>query len=90
MRCFVQCQHSSVPAAIPEKMDSYTKLRTTSGTINIHLQCVAQLVITNIVEIHYDKENKTNWGQQIKFSEESIEFETKNSKVGINEMFSNC
>ena len=44
---------------------------------------------TNIREIHYHKENKTNRGKQIEFSAESNQFEKK-SKVGINEMFSNC
>ena len=38
---------------------------------------------------HYHKENKTNGGKQIEFSAESNQFEKK-SKVGINEMFSNC
>ena len=33
--------------------------------------------------------NKTNGGKQIEFSVESNQFEKK-SKVGINEMFSNC
>ena len=40
--------------------------------------------IKNIGEIHYHKENKTNWGKQIEFSAESNQFEKK-SKVGINE-----
>ena len=43
----------------------------------------------NIGEIHYHKENNTNWDKQIEFSAESNQFEKK-SKVGINEMFSNC
>ena len=46
-------------------------------------------VLTNIGDIHYHKENKTNGGKQIEFSAESNQFEKK-SKVGINEMFSNC
>ena len=37
------------------------------------------LVITNIGEIHYHKENKTNGGKQIEFSAESNQFE-KNQK----------
>ena len=45
--------------------------------------------IQNIGKIHYHKENKTNVGKQIEFSAESNKFEKK-SKVGINEMFSNC
>ena len=44
----------------------------------------------NIGEIHYYKENKTYGGKQIEFSAESNQFEKKKSKVGINEMFSNC
>ena len=44
---------------------------------------------SNIGEIHYHKENKTNGRKQIEFSAESNQFEKK-SKVGINEMFSNC
>ena len=43
----------------------------------------------NIGEIHYHIENKTNGGKHIEFSAESNQFEKK-SKVGINEMFSNC
>ena len=38
---------------------------------------------------HYRKENKTNGGKQIESSAENNQFEKK-SKVGINEMFSNC
>ena len=53
--------------------------------MNIH----QQLVITNILEIHYHQENKANGGKQIEFSAERNQFEKK-SKVGINEMFSNC
>ena len=45
--------------------------------------------VNNIGEIHYHKQNKTNRGKQIEFSAESNQFEKK-SKVGINEMFSNC
>ena len=44
---------------------------------------------TNIGEIHYHKENKANGGKQIEFSAGSNQSEKK-SKVGINEMFSNC
>ena len=46
-------------------------------------------VINNIEEIHYHIENKTNGGKQIEFSAASNQFEEK-SKVGINQMFSNC
>ena len=46
-------------------------------------------ICPNIGEIHYHNENKTNGGKQIEFSAESNQFE-KESKVGINEMFSNC
>ena len=45
--------------------------------------------LANIRDIHYHKENKTNGGKQIEFSAERNQFEKK-SKVGINEMFSNC
>ena len=42
-------------------------------------------------EIHYHIENKTNGGKQIEFSAESNQFKRKKkSKLGINEMFSNC
>ena len=40
---------------------------------------VAYLVIANIGEIHYHKENKTNVGKQIEFSAESNQFD-KNQK----------
>ena len=46
-------------------------------------------LMTNIGEIHYHQENKTNGGKQIEFSAESTNLKKK-SKVGINEMFSNC
>ena len=46
-------------------------------------------VFTNIGGIHYHKENKTNVGKQIEFNAESNQFDKK-SKVGINELFSNC
>ena len=44
--------------------------------------------MTNIGEIHYHKENKTNEGKQIEFSAESNQFKKK-SRVGIYEMLSN-
>ena len=44
----------------------------------------------HIGEIHYHQENKTNGDKQIEFSAESINLKQKKSKVGINEMFSNC
>ena len=57
-------------------MDRYTKLRTTLGK-RISTSRVAHLVITNIGEIHYHKQNKTNGGKQIEFSAESNQFEKK-------------
>ena len=38
----------------------------------------------------YHKGNETNGVKQIEFSAESNQFEKKKSKLGINEMFSNC
>ena len=72
-------------------MDRYTKLRTTSGTMNIHQQSspLGDHKL-NIREIHYHKEKKLNGGKQIEFSAESSQFEKNKSNVGINEMFSNC
>ena len=35
---------------------------------------------TNIRDIHYHKENKTNGGKQIEFSAENNQFEKKNQK----------
>ena len=58
---------------------SYKKVNTTLEEVSLY----------NIGEIHYHKENKTNGAKQIEFSAESNQFEKK-SKVGINEMFSNC
>ena len=49
---------------------------------------VAHLLITNIGEIHYHKENKTNGGKLIEFSAKINQIEKK-SNVGINEIFSN-
>ena len=45
--------------------------------------------MTNIGEIQNHKDNETNGVKQIQFSGESNQFEKK-SKVGMNEMFSNC
>ena len=45
-------------------------------------------MITNIGEIHYPKENKTNGSKQIEFSVESNQFEKK-SKVRIKYVLSN-
>ena len=44
--------------------------------MNIHQQS-SPLVITDIGEIHYHKENKTNEGKQIEFSAENNQFEKK-------------
>ena len=58
-------------------------------TMNIHQQSSA-LGDHKYRGDHYHKENKTNTGKQIEFSAENNQFERKKSKVGINEMFSNC
>ena len=56
---------------------------------NVKVEWLPANSAANIGEIHYHKENKTNGAKQIEFSAESNQFEKK-SKVGINEMFSNC
>ena len=43
----------------------------------------------NIWEIHCHKGKQNKWSKQIEFSVESNQF-NKKSKVGINEMYSNC
>ena len=68
-----------ISSASPEKMDRYTKLRTTSETMNIHQQS-RSLGDQEYREIHYHKQNKTNGGKQIEFSAESNQFEEKNQK----------
>ena len=55
-------------------MDRDTKLSTLSGKW-ISTNTVAHLVITNIREIHYHKEKKTNGGKRMEFSVESNQFE---------------
>ena len=70
-------------------MDRYNMLRTTSGTMNIHQQS-SPLGDDKYRGDHYHKENKTNGGKEIQFSAENNQFEKRKSKVGINEMFSNC
>ena len=65
-----------ISAASPEKMDRYTKLRTTSVTMNIHQQS-SPLGDQKYRGDHYHKENKTNVGKQIEFSAESNQFEKK-------------
>ena len=77
-----------ISAVTPEIMDRNTKLRTTSGTM-ISTSRVAHLVITNTAEIYYHKRKQNKWSKQIEFSAERKQFE-KISKVGINEMYSNC
>ena len=67
-----------ISAASPEKMDRYTKLTTTSRTINIHQQS-SPLGDQKYGEIHYHKENKTNGGKRNEFSAESNQF-NKNQK----------
>ena len=57
--------------------------------IHVRRTEIPQKTNRNIGEIHYHRENKTNGGKQIEFSAESNHFEKK-SKVGINEMYSNC
>ena len=68
-----------ISAASPEKMDRYTKLRTTSGTMNIHQQSSPH-VDHKYRRDYYHRENKTNGGKQIEFSAESNPFEKKNQK----------
>ena len=46
----------------------------------LHYITKAKSRTTNIREIHYHKENKTNGGKQIVFSAESNQFEKKNQK----------
>ena len=70
-----------ISATSVEKMDRYTKLRTTSGTMNMHQQS-SPLGDHKYGEIHYHKEKKTNGGQRIEFSEESVQFERKKIKSG--------
>ena len=62
-----------ISAASPEKMNGYTKLRTTSGTMYIHQQS-SPLCDHKYRGDHYHKENKTNVGKQIEFSAESNKF----------------
>ena len=77
-----------ISAASPEKMDGYTKLRTTSGTMYIHQQS-SRLGDHKYRGDPYHKQNKANRSKKIELSAESNQFEKK-SKMGINEMFSNC
>ena len=39
------------------------------------------ITCTNIGEIHYHKENKTNGGKQIEFSAESNQFDKKSKEI---------
>ena len=68
-----------ISAGSPEEMDRYTKLRTTSGTMNIHQQS-SPLGDHKYRGDYYHKENKTNGGKEIQFSAESNQFEKKNQK----------
>ena len=77
-----------ISAASPEKMDRYTKLRTTSETMNIHQQN-SSIDHHKYRDIHYHIGEQNKWGKQIEFTAESKKFEKK-SKVEINEMYSNC
>ena len=84
---FVLYQHSSVELVL-KKYIEIPSSDPPRGQL-ISTTRIAHLVILDIGEIHYNKENKTNGGKQIEFSTESNQFEKK-SKVGINQMFSNC
>ena len=64
-------------------MDRNAKLRTTSGTTNIHQQS-SPLSYHKYREIHYDIGLHKNGGKQIESSAESNIF-LKKSKVGKNE-----
>ena len=64
-------------AASPEKMDKNTKLRTTSGTINIHQQS-SPFGHQKYRGDHYHKGKQNKWSKQIEFSAESNQFEEKN------------
>ena len=78
-----------VSAASPEKMDRYTKLGTTSGTMNIHQQSSPlgdhkyrgdPIIIKRTQQMGVNRLNSVQKATNLK----------KKSNVGINEMFSNC
>ena len=58
-------------------MDRYNKVKNHLGDNNYPPSIIAHLVITNIGEIHYHQEKKTNGGREIEFSAESNHFEKK-------------
>ena len=72
-------------------MDRYTKLRTTSGTTNIHQQS-SPLGDHKYRGDHYHKENKTNVGKQIEFSAEGnkLEKKSKESLTAAEYKIENC
>ena len=75
-------------AASPEKMDKNTKLRTTSGTINIHQQSSPfghQKYRGDIII----KGNKTNGVNRLNSVQKATNLKKK-TKVGINEKYSCC
>ena len=53
-----------------------------SSTDPVTREVIRVRMLVNIGEVHYHKENKTNGGKQIEFSEESNQFEKKNIKSG--------
>ena len=78
-----------ISAASPEKVDRYTRLRTTSGTMNIHKQSSPlgdkkyrryPIIIKRTKQMGVNRLNSVQKATNLK----------KKSKVGINEMFSNC
>ena len=63
-----------ISAASSEKLDRYTKLRASSGTMNIHQQS-SPLSHHKYRQIHYHIGEQNNSGQQIEFSAKSNQFE---------------
>ena len=70
---FVQYQHLSVQPVLKKWIDTQSKEPHRWQWISTSR--VAYLSITNIGEIHYHKENKTNGGKQIEFSAENNQFQ---------------
>ena len=66
-----------------------TTLHIFEAVVHNTLQRVHYQTHRNIGKIHYYKGKRNKWSKQIEFRAESNQFEKK-SKVGKNEMYSNC
>ena len=83
---FVRDEVEQVSLAFNSRMMTVYSLNDKNEIVTAMIEHIAQQIEnpalrnSNIGEIHYHIENKTNGGKQIEFSAESNQFEKKNQK----------